>query len=343
MSNLGLLGLPQGQRSSKTKSSTPATPATPGSIEALIPVGNTPYSLTYVQSTNRIYVGNYVDHTVSVINPATNLVVATFGVQTAPFWLCTANERSGVPYVYVVHDQAFSTSALTRITASDNTVTSLTSVSLNRPGGICGFNHTFTSQFIVCDTYSNQARIFNGAGTLNTTFSTGIGPVSPCSAGGGSHIFIANNNPSSNSATRYTNDIGQAFVLFTGLNRPNGIAYDSKRDTAVLANTNANQLIFIHCSGSIGNYVNVSVPNNPVMPCFVPSTASIFVSVNTSPAPRIAILSDDIMNNSTIGYTDALPVGSQPTQMIYVPTVNRVYAAIPNANGLVACIVPKGV
>jgi YVTN family beta-propeller protein len=99
------------------------------SVVATIPVGAGPQGIAVNENTNRIYVTNYSDNTVSVIDGNTDSVIATVPVGTAPSGI---GVNPSTNKIYVVNHN--SGSQISVINGDTNTVTAEVPVNNNAFG-----------------------------------------------------------------------------------------------------------------------------------------------------------------------------------------------------------------
>jgi YVTN family beta-propeller protein len=190
-------------------------------VETSITVGNDPRGVAYNGDDNLIYVANYVDGTVSVINGATYGVAATI---TGVVGAHGVAYDSGHGLVYVTKRDS---NELAVIDASTNTVSQTIPVG-NQPHGVA---YNPTSHKIYVANYGGNSVTIIDANTMTTTATiSGLSEPAHVAANPVSNkVYVSNHGNGTVTVIRGTDDTVLTTVSL-GSAGPYGIAADTQRN-----------------------------------------------------------------------------------------------------------------
>jgi len=191
---------------------------------ATIGVGQGPFAIAANESTNRIYVANYRDAGVSVVNGATNSVLASVATRAYP-WAVAVN--SATETIYVSHygsnivialfgatnrtvpielgaqasnlainsatNKIYALTGTTQVTVIDGATLRTTVVQVgNTPSGIAV--NSETNKIYVSNYLSNDVTVIDGATNATTTVPVGRNPGAVAVNPATNKIYVANQN-----------------------------------------------------------------------------------------------------------------------------------------------------
>ena len=265
---------------------TPADGAPALTVTAAIPVGNNPQGVAVDPGSHTVYVANYSDNTISVINGGTNTVTATIPVGHGPYFMAV---DPGSHTVYVANTNGPSVSV---INGGTNTVTATISVG-DYPFSVAvdpGSHTVYVTNF-------DTTRVFVINGSTNTvTTSILVGnwhggvAVDP-----GSHtVYVANYGDNSVSVINGSTNTVTATIPVGG---PGAVAVDPGSHTVYVANPTGNTVSVIN-GGT--NTVTATIPvGDPAGVAVDPGSHTVYVansgdntvSVITTAAPATITVS----------------------------------------------------
>ncbi len=194
----------------------------PGELFAVsvktIEVGNTPIYLAVNQTTNRIYVSNFLSSSVSVIDGSTNTVVATIPVATDPSFI---DVNSATNKVYVSNINSVSVID----GGNDTVVATITDVS--SPFGVAV--DSVTNRVYVANSAANDVAVIDGASdTVVETIPVGKNPFGVVVDSSANLVYVSDSNESSPAVSVIdgaSNSVIQTFSL-PSLAGPGNMALD---------------------------------------------------------------------------------------------------------------------
>jgi YVTN family beta-propeller protein len=282
-----------------------------------VPVGSQPWAVAYDSGKGEIFVTNSASNNVSVINDATNAVVANIPVDKKPLAavydsgkgeVFVANERSGS--VWVIND--------TNNTVVDNVSTGGYPIGLAYDSGLgeVFVTNDQTSAYVISDT-SDQvvATIPLGNVTQGVAYAAGHGEVYTTNFDDGTVDVIADG---SNHVTA---------IVTVGSN-PQGLAYDSGLGEVFVSNDN-NHNVSVISATTHRVVANVGVGSAPFGVAYDGATGNVYV-VNSAPASdNVSVISD--ATNHVIGN---LPVGTNPFGVAFDDGKGVAYVADYGSNNV---------
>jgi len=297
------------------------------SVIATIPVGTDPYGIAVNENTNRIYVTNYLEDTVSVIDGSTNTVIATVPVILAPLGV-SVNPITN--RIYVANHN--SGSPLSVIDGSTNSVIAQVPVYINATGVTVNPN---TNRIYV--TVSGQVDVIDGSS--DTVVST-ILPVNPGLGPNGGIVVNPTNNLiyvidgnsliqviDGNTNTHITNILG----VVSQSNNPFGIALNSDTNRIYVPSAGISGFVSIIDGASNTLLGTVPMQETDAFPLAVAankSTNHIFVANFNS---SVSIL--DGATNTFLG--DSLSIPGHLLGVAVNSVTNRVYVTNSSDNTVV--------
>lgn len=274
-----------------------------------VKVGSYPWGISVNPVTNRVYVSTVGDSTVTVLDGASNTIVARIygfyyprGIAVYP----AANK------IYVVN-QGYNWVSV--IDGSTNQVTKTIGVG-NAPWG-CAFNPQTNRLYVGNRNDSSLSVIDCVTDTLYTTI-TGVPcrtmlAVNPTT----NRVFVPNN--SDNLVRVVSGSTNTVTGTISGIGSPNGVAVDTTLDRLYVSDTATNQ-IDSYVGTTLAYRTKVTVGTFPYGACANPSTGHLFQACQ---------MTDDVA--VVDGNVDAVlaPVseGSQPISIAVNPVTNRAYVA----------------
>jgi len=285
---------------------TATQPASAQTVVATVPVGLAPYGVAVNPTTSRIYVANNGNSTVSVIDGATNTVMATVaGVPSPSVAVNPATNR-----IYVSNLSGTNVSV---IDGATNTVVATVPVGLF-PWYVAV--NPATNRIYVINLLGPNVQVIDGAtNTVVATAPVGINPYGIAVNPTTNRIYVAN---------RGSNDVS---VIDGATNTVVATVAVGLEPCGVAVNTSTNRIYVSNLSGN-----NVSVidgATNTVTATVPVGTQPYGVAVNTS-TNRIYVANSGSTNVSVIdGPTNTVvatvPVGTFPYGVAVNPSTSRIY------------------
>ena len=245
---------------------TATQPASAQTVVATVPVGLAPYGVAVNPTTSRIYVANNGNSTVSVIDGATNTVMATVaGVPSPSVAVNPATNR-----IYVINLLGPNVQV---IDGATNTVVATAPVGIN-PYGIA-VNPT-TNRIYVANRGSNDVSVIDGAtNTVVATVAVGLEPCGVAVNTSTNRIYVSNlsgNNVSVIDGA--TNTVTATVPVGT---QPYGVAVNTSTNRIYVANSGSTNVSVI--DGPTNTVVaTVPVGTFPYGVAVNPTTSRIYVT-----------------------------------------------------------------
>ena len=304
-----------------------------------INTSNTPLSATITVSTEGqvetfAYIPNNVSNDVSVINVATNTVVATIPVGDSPIGVAISPDGTKV---YVTNN--FS-NFVTVINTATNSVIGTINVG-DYPSGIAVSPDG--SQIYVTYIYSNFISIFNTiSNALTATVAVGVSPIGVIVSPDGTKAYVTNSNSDSLSViSTSTNSILATIAVG---DTPVGVCNSMDGTLVYVANQISDNVSVINTNTNTVT-ATINVGDSPVGICTSSDGTLVYVSNRNS--ANVSVIST--ATNTVIA---TIPVGLSPFGISASPDGTKVYvsnlgsdnvSAISTATNTVIATIPVGV
>ncbi|MGA2506820.1 MAG: fibronectin type III domain-containing protein [Chitinispirillaceae bacterium] len=309
-----------------------------------IPTGTNPFAIAVNPVTNRTYVANYGDGTITVIDVAANQT-STVTVGSGPRAIAVN------PLTNTIYVANFTGTSVSVINGATNTVTATVSVQ-SYPVAIA--INPATNMIYVTNYASATVTKINGSSNATSTIPVGLGPIAVCVNPVTNKIYVANSGSNSvtviNGAINDTTSIGvgttpyaiaantvtnKIYVANQGSNNvtvidggtngtstitagtsPSAIAVNLVTDTIYVANSGSNNVTII--DGATGTASSVTVGTNPVA-----------VAINaTSDKVYVANYGNNSVSEIISGtFTATLRVETNPNAVAVNPITNKIYTS----------------
>jgi YVTN family beta-propeller protein len=310
---------------------------------ATIPVGIAPVGVAVLSSTNRIYVANYSDNTVSVINGNTNDVIATIAVNSRP------QELAINPTTNRLYVANWNSGTVSVIDITSNTV--ITNIPVgSRPTGIAV--NPNTNRIYGANYDSENLYVIDGAtNSVITNISVGSSPRGVAVNPNTNRVYLANGNIGAVTVVDgSTNSVLTTISLFpfSGLvdvevNPNTNRVYVSSYDSGVaMVDGNTNTLVNISPSFTAAWDISLNTTTNrlymavsdanmvAVLDANTNSLVTTFVTGDTPKAPAINPCTSRLYVSNF--YNSTLAV-LEETVKSYCPTVSLTSALNPSSFG----------
>ncbi|MBI1927874.1 T9SS type A sorting domain-containing protein [Candidatus Poribacteria bacterium] len=297
--------------------STPPTPAQ--TVVATIPVGNSPIGVGVNPNTNRIYVANSSDRTVSVIDGDTNTVMATVPVQMDPRGV---GVNPTTNRIYIANRNSNSVSVI-----DGGTHTVVTTVGVGEgPNGI-GVNQT-TNRIYVANQDNNRVSVIDGetSGVVATVLGVGGIPsfigVNPST----NRIYVS--TVSGNTVSVIDGGTNEVIKTLTMVTATYQVGVDPCTNRVYVAHLNNNTVSVIN--GATNSVVaTVSVGQGPFGVGVNAITNRIYVTRNLGNPDAVSVIDG---GTNTVVDTVTLAAGDDPDSVGVNPNTHRVYVSNPGTN-----------
>ena len=293
----------------------PGAPTDVLTYTSTVSVGNGPYTVAVNPSTNTVYVPNFSDGNVSVINGSTNDVTTTVSVGNGAGSVAV-NPSTNTVYVTNASDNTVSV-----IDGSTNEVTATVSVG-NYPFAVAV--NPSTNTVYVTNANDNTVSVIDGStNEVTATVSVGSGPFGVAVNPSTNTVYVANCYDNSVSVINGSTNKVTATVSVGTCAR--GVAVNPSTNTVYVANASDNTVSVID---GLTNEVTatVSVGIYPSAVAVNPSTNTVYVA-NTNADPNDNAMS--VIDGSTNKVTSTIAVGSSPSGVAVNPSTNTVYVDNP--------------
>ena len=150
----------------------------------IIPVGSQPYAVAVRGDQSLVYVANNVDGSVSVIDTATNTVVASIAVGSSPLGLAVSADGTRV---YVANEIS------TYISVIDTASNTVTTIGIGSPSFDVAFSPDGTRAYATNNSVGSTVSVINTAtNTVETTINVGAGPTDVVFSPDGARAYVTN-------------------------------------------------------------------------------------------------------------------------------------------------------
>ncbi len=279
----------------------------PDTVIDTIPVGDGPVSVAVTPNGSHVYVTNYADDTVSVIQTSDNTVVDTISVGNGPYAIAVTPNGS---YVYVAN----SYDTVSVIQTSDNTV--VDTIPLGELPRCVAVTPNGSYVYVTIGNEDTVSVIQTSDNTVVDTISVGKGPRCVAVTPNGSHVYVANRFDGTVSVIQ-TSDNTVVDTISVG-NGPYAIAVTPNGSYVYVANYFDGTVSVIQTSD---NTVidTISVGNG--------SYHAIAVTPNGSYVYVTNVVDDtvSVIQTSDNTVVDTIPLGEWPRSVAVTPDGSHVY------------------
>jgi len=286
------------------------------SVIATVPVSFGPAAVTSDSAKGEVFVANFFDNTVSVIDDTTNTVTATIPVGSGPIGI---TYDSGKAEIFVTN---FFDNTVSVIDDTTNTVTATIPVG-SSPRGIA--YDSGKAEIFVSNSADNTVSVIDDTtNTVTATIPVGSAPLGIAYDSGKGEVFVANNNAGTVSVIDDTANTVVATIPSGVSSSPFGIAYDSAMNEMFVANNNDNTVSVID---DTTNTVTATIPvgSAPVGIGFDSAMNEMFVANNNDNTVSVI---DDTTNTVTA----TIPVGSGSYAVVYDIAMHEIFISNQNDN-----------
>ena len=273
---------------------------------ATIIVGKGPYA----------YITNAGSNSVSVIDTATNNIIATVPVGSSPDGVTVDLEGKKV---YVAN---LGSNNVSVIDATTNSVTATVPVGTH-PEGVA-VNPDGTKVFVTNLDSADVSVINTTTNTVTATLDVGITPTGVAVTPDGSKVYVTNANSNNVSVINTTTNTVTATVDIGSY--PMGVAINPAGTKAYVANANSNNVSVINTTTNTVT-ATVDVESYPVGVAVNPSGTKVYVGNKLSNTVSVI----DTVNNTV---TASVSVGTNPEGIAVTPDGKKVYVANLESNNV---------
>ena len=248
----------------------PGAPTDVLTYTSTVSVGNGPYTVAVNPSTNTVYVPNFSDGNVSVINGSTNDVTTTVSVGNGAGSVAV-NPSTNTVYVTNANDNTVSV-----IDGSTNEVTATVSV---RSGPFAVAVNPSTNTVYVANCYDNSVSVINGStNTVTATVSVGTSARGVAVNPSTNTVYVT--NASDNTVSVIDGSTNEVTATVSVGNYPSAVAVNPSTNTVYVANTYAdpNDNAMSVIDGSTNTVTStIAVGSYPSAVAVNPSTNTVYV------------------------------------------------------------------
>ncbi|MGO9127974.1 MAG: beta strand repeat-containing protein, partial [Terriglobales bacterium] len=291
--------------------------AFPQNVTATISVGNSPAAVAVNPVTSTIYVVNSASDSVSVINGATNSLVATVNTGTDPVALAV-NPLSNM--VYVVNHGS---NNITVINGATNAASTVTDPNAIAPVAVA--LNPLTNMVYVANSGSNNLTVINGSGnTVAGSVGVGNNPTAVVVNPATNMVYVANRASNNVTVIKGASNTVAATVG-TGTN-PVSLTVDTATNQVYAANNGSNNLTVI--SGASNTVAaTVSTGTSPAAVAVNPVTDTVYVANNGSSNVTV-------INGANNTVTATVNAGNSPVAVAANSTTDQIYVVNSASNNL---------
>ena len=258
-----------------------------------------PAGVAFDPANGYIYVANSNSNTVSVINGATNNVIANISVGLNPVGVAFDSSNG---YVYVTN---FYSGSVSVINGATNTV--IANISVGTEPHAVAFDSS--NGYVYVANISGSVSVINGAtNNVIANISVGLNPVGVAFDSSNGYVYVANELSNTVSVINgATNTVIANIIVGTA---PAGVAFDPANGYIYVANSNSNTVSVIN--GATNNVIaNIAVGSEPSGVAFDSSNGYVYVTNYGSGSVSIISTSPQVINEYTVTFTESgLPSGT---------------------------------
>jgi len=319
-------------------------------VTATVAAGTTPFFAALNPATNKVYIANKADGTVTVIdgltnatttvtvgttpvaiavNPVTNKIYVSDyggssvtvidGATNAPTNVAVGSAPGGIalnPVTNKVYVANFNAGNVSVIDGATNTVTATVTAGA-WPGAVAV--NPVTNRIYIANQESNTVTVIDGATNLSTTIPVGIQPVAVAVNPVTNQIYVADNNGVSGTVT-----------VIDGATNAVGATVPAGNTTLAVAVNPVTNMIYVTNANS-GNVTVIDGASNTVAATVTAGTVPYGVAVNPVTnkiyvADNTAIGTVTVIDGAT-NATTTVTAGSSPKAVAVNPVTDKIYAA----------------
>src|SRR5579885_2782753 len=258
-----------------------------------------PIGVAFDSSNGYVYVANPNSGSVSVINGATNTVIASITVGFVPYGVAFDSSNG---YVYVANSESVSV-----INGATNTVIASITVRSNSPQGVA-FDSS-NGYVYVTNSGSNTVSVINGAtNTVIANITVGYYPHGVAFDPSNGYVYVA--NPYSDSVSVINGATNNVIANITVGYYPQGVAFDPSNGYVYVANPYSDSVSVIN--GATNNVIaSITVGSWPEGVAFDSSNGYVYVTNFYSSTVSIISTSPQVIKEYTVTFTESgLPSGT---------------------------------
>ena len=266
-------------------------------VVSTVSVGANPSYLAYDSQNNDVYVTNYTDGTVSVIDTLTNTISGSaITVGPNPMEIAYDSQNNDI---YVAN---YGSDTVSVINGSTNAVTATITVGLN-PYGVAYDSQN--NDIYVTNYSSNSVSVIDPANSNSvSTLSVGTSPMGATYDASNSYVYVLNQGSNTVSVINGASNSLESYTISVG-NLPRDIAYDSSNQELYVTNNGSSTVSVIDPANS-NSVTTLSVGTSPFGVVYDPSDGYLYVS-NQGDGTVSAIDSTNTVSTTTI--TGVTPEG----------------------------------
>lgn len=283
-------------------------PPFPDTVIATVTVGAKPRALVWDSLDDRIYVANYTDSSLTVIDGTSNQVLRTIPAGQFPYVLCYN------PSANRIYCANYGSNTITVVDAASYDVIATIPVGRN-PSALC-FNPTSNKVYAVNSRDATVSVIDAANNTVITTVRVDSSPSAAIWKPDINRVYVANFASNSVSVIDGSTDsvIARVAVGYS----PMALAEDANGNITV-ANRNAGTVSVINpATNTVIRTINVET--EPWALCANPDSQRLFVC--NSAANRVSVI-----NTQNYNLLQGVAVGAHPRAVFWAAWVNRTYVA----------------
>jgi YVTN family beta-propeller protein len=280
----------------------------PNVLIGIVSVGDSPYGVAVTPDGSNVYVTNWADDTVSVIQTSDNTVVDTISVGASPRGVAVDPDGS---HVYVAN---WGDTTVSVIQTSDNTV--VDTISVNGRYGIAvdpDGSHVYIANW----GDATVSVIQSSDNTVVDTVSVGTDPYMAAITPDGSHVYVANWGDATVSVIQ-TSDNTVIDTISVGVN-PTGVAV-APDGSHVYVTNNSDATVSVIQTPDNTVIDTISVGDHPTGVAVTPNGSHVYVINNYDNTASVIQTSDNTV-------VDTISMGGDSYMASVTPDGNHVYVA----------------
>lgn len=280
-------------------------------VTARLPVGALPSAVAVNPVTNKIYVADYLDSDIAVIDGSNN--TSTRIPANAPIAIAV-NPLTNKIYAINLGDDTV------EVIDGNTSETETIDVGVN-PWAIAV--NPVTNRVYVTNHDDGTVTVIDGASGSTSDIQTGVNPTAVAINPVTNHIYVANNGD--DTVTIIDGATSDTTTVSVG-NGPWAIAINPLTDQVYVVNNGSNSVTVI--DGATNNTTEVLVGDTPLAIALNPASNKIYVS--NFNADTVTVIDGPTNATSTI----TLTAGSGPNAIAVNPVGNQIYVANTNTDGI---------
>ena len=286
-----------------------------------ISVGDSPNEIAFDSENNRMYVTNYNDDTVSVINTADNLVIATVTIGNTPNGIAFDSENNRM-YYSLGNWLADVTKRIRFIDTADHSVSANIATAEPIANGIA-FDSKNDRMYVVnwngveCCTPDNSSVSVINTATNRLIANIPVGDKSYEIAFDSANDRMYVTNSADNTVSVISTANNSVIATVSVGDRPNPIAFDSENNRMYVGNQ-VDETVSVINTATNGVIATISVGDYPNGIAFDSANNRMYVTKGSDNTVSVI----DTATNSVI---DTISVGDTPNGIAFDPVNNRMY------------------